>query len=54
MIGRDQVAGAGHVFDDDGRLPRDMLAEMARNRPRVGIEAAAGRGATIMRMVLPL
>ena len=45
MIGGDQMAGASHVVDDDGRLPRHMLAEVARDGPRISIEAAAGRSA---------
>jgi hypothetical protein len=36
------AASAGHVFNDDGRLTGNMLAEGARDRVRVGVEAAAG------------
>jgi len=45
VIGRDQMAGAGHVFNDDARLAGHMSAEMARQGARVGIETAAGRSA---------
>ncbi len=42
MIGREQAGGAGHVLDDDGRVPRNLVAQVARDQARVGIEATAG------------
>ena len=44
MVGADQMAGARHVLDDNRGLAGNMLADMARNRARIGVEAAAGRG----------
>jgi len=39
------MTGARHVVDDDRRLVWDMSAEMARDRARVSVEAAAGGSA---------
>ena len=45
VIGGDQTAGAGHVFDDEGRIAGNMLAQVARDGARVGVVAAAGGAA---------
>ena len=42
VIGGDHRAGALHVAHDDGRIAGDVLAEMARHQPRIGVGAAAG------------
>ena len=42
MIGGDQAAGAGHVFDDDAGIAGNVLAHMARERAGVGVKTAAG------------
>jgi hypothetical protein len=43
MIGGDQPAGARHVFDDAGRISRQVAADVARDHSGVKIEGAAGR-----------
>lgn len=45
VIRRDQAARPGHVFNTNGRIAGNMFHNMARDRPRVGIEPAAGREA---------
>ena len=42
MIGADQMAGARHVLDDEGRIAWDEFADVASNHARVSVEAAAG------------
>ena len=42
MIGGEQAGGAGHVLDDDGRIARNMAAQMTRDQARIGIKTAAG------------
>ena len=43
MVGRDQASRAGHVLDDEHGATRDVLAHVPRDRPRIGVKAAAGR-----------
>ncbi|MBI2183272.1 MAG: hypothetical protein HYU31_21010 [Deltaproteobacteria bacterium] len=42
-IGVNDAAGAGHVLDDDGGVAGNMLAQVARDGARVGVETAARR-----------
>ena len=41
IVGRLEAAGAGHVLRHDGGMARNVLAEMARHQPSIGIVAAA-------------
>src|SRR5687767_14150902 len=43
IVRRDQTTGAGHVLDNDGRMTRDMFADMSPDDSRREIVAAAGR-----------
>src|SRR6185503_8959374 len=45
VVGGDQTAGAGHVFDDEGRIAGNMLAQVARDGARVGVVTAPGGAA---------
>ena len=42
MVGRGLAAGARHVLDDDRRIAGDVLAQIAGERPREGVDGAAG------------
>jgi hypothetical protein len=41
MVRRDEADGAGHVFDQSGRITGNMFAEMARDGAGVNIEPTA-------------
>jgi hypothetical protein len=41
-VGVNDTAGAGHVFNDDSRIARNMFAEMPRDRSRIGVVSSAG------------
>jgi hypothetical protein len=43
MVDRDQAARAGHVFDESGRVARQMFGEIARNNPRIQVEGTSRR-----------
>src|SRR5262247_3739857 len=43
MIGSNNPAGAGHVFNDGRRTTRNMLGKMARNHPGIKIKRTSGR-----------
>ena len=49
-----QAAGAGHVLNDDVRIAWNMFLQMARDEPRIDIDAAAGRRARDHRDILAL
>ena len=51
MIGRNNAAGAGHVFHDPCRIPGDVLADMARDQPGVLIVGSARRIADAVEQV---
>ena len=42
VVGQDNAAGAGHVFDDDTGIAGNMFVNMPADQPRVGVVAAAG------------
>jgi hypothetical protein len=42
MIAGDDAAGAGHICDDDGGIPWNESAQVARDQSRIDIGAAAG------------
>src|SRR5688572_31380344 len=41
VIGGDEAASAGHIFDNDCRLPRNMFAHMPGNGASIGIKPSA-------------
>ncbi|MNC87453.1 hypothetical protein D3C83_31810 [compost metagenome] len=41
VVCRHPAAGAGHIFDDDGRVAGDVPPHVPGDRARVGIKAAA-------------
>ena len=41
-LASDNAAGAGHVFDDDAGISRNMFLEMAADQARIGVVTAAG------------
>jgi len=41
-VGVNDNAGAGHVFNDDSRIARNMFAEMPRDGSRIGVVSCAG------------
>src|SRR5688572_19213710 len=45
VVRRNQAARPSHAFNANRWAARDIFADMARDRPRVGIEPAAGRKA---------
>src|SRR5262245_13479100 len=42
VIGRYQAGGAGHIFDDDRRVPGNLLAQVTGDQARIAVESAAG------------